>query len=115
MATPTFSIETVGCCVYYYGVERSQTEDGVETNKAALVLLSVLIRVSSAKLRGVSECMKAISTLCGGSQMPLISSWRLIHSDSKEVWVIPLVSTCQPEQLPPRWQPAALLETLTLS
>lgn len=44
-------------------------------------ILSILIRVSSAKPSGVRECMEAISTPCGRSQMPLISSWRLIHSD----------------------------------
>lgn len=47
----------------------------------SLPTLSILIRVSSAKPSGVSECMEAISTLRGMSQMPLISSWRLIHSD----------------------------------
>lgn len=62
--------------------------------RAALFLsssfLSILITVSSAKPSGVSECMEAISTLRGRSQMPLINSWRLIHSDCEEVWVISL-------------------------
>lgn len=42
---------------------------------------SILIMVSTAKPSGVNECMEAISTPCGRSHMPLISSWRLIHSD----------------------------------
>ena len=47
----------------------------------SLPTLSILIRVSSAKPSGVSECMEAISTLRGRSQMPLISSRRPIGGD----------------------------------
>lgn len=99
--------------VYRESTQRADVETK-QSNLISLSTLSVLIRVSSAKPSGVSECIKAISTPRGGSQMPLISSWRLIHSDCEEVWVIPLASACQPEQLPPRWQPAPLLETLML-
>lgn len=58
-------------------------EEKMESGFISLSVLSVLIRVSSAKPSGVSECMEAISTPHGRSQMPLISSWRLIHSDCK--------------------------------
>lgn len=58
-------------------------EEKMESSFISLSVLSVLIRVSSAKPSGVSECMEAISTPHGRSQMPLISSWRLIHSDCK--------------------------------
>lgn len=80
----------------------------------SLPVLSILIRASSDEPSGVSECMEAISTPRGGSQTPLISSWRLIHSDCERTGVIPPASACQPGQPPPRWQPAPLLETLTL-
>ena len=50
--------------------------------------ISILIRVSSAKPSGVSECMEAINAPRGWRHMPLIRPWRLIHSDRGErsVW-----------------------------
>lgn len=65
--------------------DKERWRAGEEKNREplyfSLPVLSVLIRVSSAKPSGVSECMEAISAPRGRSQMPLISSWRLIHSD----------------------------------
>lgn len=52
-----------------------------EEQRRAALFLSVLIRVSSARRSGVSECMEAISTPRGRSQTPLISWPRLILSD----------------------------------
>lgn len=63
------------------GNKERQTRKHIEQLYFSLPILSILIRVSSAKPNGVSECIEAISTPHGRSQMPLISSWRLIHSD----------------------------------
>lgn len=63
--------------------EKECTKEGGENRgqlSFPLLIASVLIRVSSAKLSGVNECMEAISTLRGRSQMLWIGSWRLIHS-----------------------------------
>lgn len=60
--------------------QEEKTESGVISS---LPRPSALIRVSSAKPSGVSECMEAISTPCGSSRVPLIRSRTLIHCDWK--------------------------------